>query len=75
MKREDEEEPESALKEKKRKALEATPRNSGRRILAALRRVETSMSRHPPGTLLLAQDPVDLNRQVHSLIILLCQWG
>lgn len=60
MKREDEDEPESALK--KRKVPEVS-RATGRRILAALRKAESHAGRHPPGSLLLAQDPVDLNRR------------
>ena len=69
MKRDDEEAPESALQEtKKRKVPEATPRNTGRRVLTALRKAEASAGRHPPGSLLLAQDPNDLNRQASPLL-------
>ena len=34
------------------------------RVVSTLRAVEHSPTRYPPGTLLLAQDPVDLERYV-----------
>ena len=62
MKRDEEEEPESALKKDKKKGQEQVSRNSGRRVLAALKKAEYSVNRQPPGALLLTQDPIDLNR-------------
>lgn len=60
--KQEEEEPESALKKDKKRAQEQVSRNSGRKVLAALKKAEVSANRQPPGALLLTQDPIDLNR-------------